>query len=271
MLLVVDVGNTNVVFGVYEDRALRQTFRVATVRTRTADEYAVLLHTLFTLRSVDSKNIQAAIIASVVPPLTDMLAEAIRQAFAREPLIVGPGLKTGISVLYDNPRDVGADRICNAVAAYERVRGPVIVVDFGTATTFDCVSAKAEYLGGVIVPGVMVSLDALLGRAAKLAPVELAEPPRVVGRNTPHALQSGIVNGQASLVDGLVEKLVAELGFECRVLATGGLAGIVCKHTRRVDEVDPDLTLDGLRILYERNAQPSSEALASARKRQKQR
>jgi type III pantothenate kinase len=268
VLLTVDVGNTNIVFGVYEGSALRLTFRVATVRTRTADEHGVLLHDLFMLRGLSVKDVTAAIIASVVPPLTDVLADAIRHAFAREPLVVGPGLKTGISVLYDNPRDVGADRICNAVAAYERVHGAVIVVDFGTATTFDCVSAKAEYLGGVIVPGAQVSLDALLGRAAKLGPIELAEPPRVVGKSTTHSLQSGIVFGYASLVDGLVDKITAELGFSCRVLATGGLAGIVCKHARCVEEVDQNLTLEGLRILYERNAQltPSSSD-ASARRR----
>jgi type III pantothenate kinase len=253
VLLVADVGNTNVVFGVYDGAALRHTFRAATVRTRTMDEYAVLLHQMFGLRGIDPRQVEASIVASVVPPLTEVMADAIRQTCAREPLVVGPGLKTGISVLYDNPRDVGADRICNAVAAFERVRAGVIVVDFGTATTFDCVSAKAEYLGGVIVPGVQVSLDALLGHAAKLAPVEIAEPPRVVGRNTAHALQSGVVHGYASLVDGLVEKLTAELAFPCRVLATGGLSGIVCRHTRTVQDVDQNLTLDGLRLLYERN------------------
>jgi type III pantothenate kinase len=253
VLLVVDIGNTNVVFGIYEQSVLKHTFRAESVRARTADEYGVLLYRMFALRGLEGTAIRAAIIASVVPPLTDVMAEAVRHALAREPLVVGPGLKTGISVLYDNPRDVGADRICNAVAAYERVHAGVIVVDFGTATTFDCVSPKAEYLGGVIVPGAQVSLDALLERAAKLGPIEIAEPPRVLGRNTVNALQSGIVHGQASLVDGLVEKLIVELGFPCRVLATGGLAGIVCKHTRLVEEVDQNLTLDGLRLIYERN------------------
>jgi type III pantothenate kinase len=182
------------------------------------------------------------------------LVGAVRHAVAREPLLVGPGLRTGISVLYENPHDVGADRIVNAVAAYARYESGVIVVDFGTATTFDCISPKAEYLGGVIVPGVKVSLEGLLQSAAKLRPVELAAPPRVLGRNTTHALQSGVVHGYAALIDGLVDRLLAELGFECRVVATGGLAQLVVKHATRVEAVDPDLTLDGLRILYERNS-----------------
>jgi len=253
VLFAVDIGNTNIVFGLYAEKKLEQTFRVATVHTRTADEYGVLLQQVLALKGFDPRSITAAIIASVVPPLTDTMAEAIRHAFAREPLIVGPGMKTGIAVLYDNPRDVGADRIVNAVAAYERYKSGVIVVDFGTATTFDCVSPKGEYIGGVIVPGVRISLDALLGSAAKLTRIEIAEPPRVVGQNTTHALQSGIVHGYASLIDGLVEKLQADLGFTCTVIATGGLAALIAKHTKHVKAVDDDLTLDGLRLLYERN------------------
>lgn len=253
MLLVVDIGNTNIVFGLYEGAELEQTFRIATVHTRTADEYGVLLSQLLELRGCDPRRVTAAIVASVVPPITDEMSEAIRHAFAREPLIVGPGLKTGISILYDNPRDVGADRIVNAVAAYERYKSGLIVVDFGTATTFDCISPRGEYLGGVIVPGVRVSLDALLGHAAKLSRIEIAEPPKIVGQNTTHALQSGIVYGYASLVDGLVKKLIDELGFPCTVIATGGLAPLIVKHTETVEGVDENLTLAGLRILYERN------------------
>src|SRR6187551_2648383 len=181
MLLVVDLGNTNVVLGLYEGEKLVQTFRVATVRSRTEDEYAVLLQQLLSLRQLSSKSVTAAIIASVVPQLTDVMVSAIRQAVAREPLIVGPGLKTGISVLYDNPHDVGADRIVDAVAAYARFQSGLIVVDFGTATTFNCVSPKGEYLGGVIAPGIQISADALFARAAKLPRVEIARPPRVVG------------------------------------------------------------------------------------------
>ena len=254
MLLAVDIGNTHVVFGLYDSSELKQTFRAATVRTRTGDEYGVLLRQMLTLRGVEASAVTAAIIASVVPPLTDVMADAIRHAFAREPMVVGPGLKTGIAVRYDNPYDVGADRICNAVAAYDRLNGGVIIVDFGTATIFDCVSPRAEYLGGVIVPGIQVSLDALLGRAAKLTRIEIAEPPRVVGRNTTHALQSGVVHGYAALVDGLVQKIKAELDFECAVIGTGKLSELIAKHTHTLQSIDPDLTLHGLRILYERNA-----------------
>lgn len=254
MLLAVDLGNTNVVLGLYEGETLVQTFRVATVRSRTEDEYAVLLQQLFSLRQLSSQAVTAAIIASVVPQLTDVMVSAIRQAVGREPLLVGPGLKTGMPVLYDNPPDVGADRIVDAVAAYARCQSGVIVVDFGTATTFNCVSPKGEYLGGVIVPGVKVSLEGLMQSAAKLRPIELTAPPRVLGRNTTHALQSGIIHGYAAMVDGLVERLVEELAFPCRIIATGGLSSLIGKHTKRIEELDPNLTLEGLRILYERNS-----------------
>ncbi len=255
MLLAIDIGNTNVVFGVFAGEALKHTFRVSASRERTVDEYTVLLRQLLWVREIEPAAITATIIASVVPPLTDVLSDAAREGFARTPLVVGPGLKTGIPVLYENPREVGADRIVNAVAAYERVRGAAIVVDFGTATTFDCISPRGEYLGGVIVPGVRVSLDGLVRRAAKLSGVEIAEPPRVLGRNTTHAIQSGIVHGYASLVDGLVRKLVAELGHPCAVLATGGLAGLIAHHSEVIETVDPNLTLIGLRILHERNTE----------------
>jgi type III pantothenate kinase len=254
MLLAVDLGNTNVVLGLYEGEKLVQTFRVATVRSRTEDEYAVLLQQLFSLRQLSFHSVSAAIIASVVPQLTDVMISAIRQAVGREPLIVGPGLKTGMSVLYDNPHDVGADRIVDAVAAYARYQSGVIVVDFGTATTFNCISPKGEYLGGVIVPGVKVSLEGLLQSAAKLRPVELTAPPRVMGRNTTHALQSGVIHGYAAMVDGLVDRLVEELGFPCRIIATGGLSSLIGKHSKRIEELDLNLTLEGLRILYERNS-----------------
>jgi type III pantothenate kinase len=267
VLLAVDIGNTHVVFGLYEGSELKQTFRAATVRTRTGDEYGVLLHQMLTLRGIEASAISAAIIASVVPPLTDVMADAIRHAFAREPMVVGPGLKTGIAVRYDNPYDVGADRICNAVAAYERLHAGVIVVDFGTATIFDCISPKGEYLGGVIVPGIQVSLDALLGRAAKLSRIEIAEPPRVVGRNTTHALQSGVINGYAALVDGLVDKIKAELEFSCEVIGTGNLAELIAKHSTALENLDPDLTLHGLRILYDRNAESAASGSPGRRPR----
>lgn len=254
MLLAVDIGNTNIALGLYEGQRLIQTFRAETARSRTADEYGVLLGQMLSLRGFARDSISAAIVASVVPPLTDTVVDGIRHACAREPLVVGPGLKTGIAVKYENPRDVGADRIVNAVAAHARYDSGVIVVDFGTATTFDCISPKAEYLGGVIVPGIQVSLDGLLARAAKLSRIEIAAPPHVVGRNTTHSLQSGLVHGYAALVDGLVEKLRTELGFECAVIGTGGLAPLISDHARSLDVVDEQLTLDGLRILHERNS-----------------
>jgi len=264
VLLVVDIGNSNVVFGLYEAQVLKQTFRASTVRTRTADEYGVLMRQMLALRDIEASVVDAAIVASVVPPLTDVMADAIRHAFAREPLIVGPGLKTGIAVRYDNPYEVGADRICNAVAAFERLHSGIIVVDFGTAIIFDCISPKAEYLGGVIVPGVQVSLDALLGRAAKLSGIEIAEPPRVVGKNTPHSLQSGIVYGYAALVDGVVARIREELGFACAVIGTGTLAPLIAKQASSIESIDSNLTLEGLRILHERNTHADSrEALKS--------
>jgi type III pantothenate kinase len=267
VLLAVDIGNTNVVFGLYEARDLKQTFRASTVSTRTADEYGVAMRQMLTLRGYDPSGVTAAILASVVPPLTDVMTDAIRHAFAREPLVVGPGLKTGIAVLYENPREVGADRICNAVAAFERIHGGVIVVDFGTATTFDCISPKGEYIGGVIVPGIQVSLDGLLGHAAKLARIEIAEPPRIVGRNTTHALQSGLIHGYASLVDGLVQKIEDELGFPCTVIATGSLSQHILKYTKKVQTTDPFLTLNGLRILHERNTLNESDSSPRGRSR----
>lgn len=253
MLLAVDVGNTNLTFGLFEGRELTLTFRAETVRSRTADEYSALLLQLALVHQLAPSRVSAAIVASVVPQLTDVVVSAIQLAFGRDAAVVAPGMKTGISVRYDNPHDVGADRIVNAVAAHQRFGSGVIVVDTGTATTFDCVSPKGEYLGGVITPGIQVSLDALMQRAAKLRPVELAVPPKVLGRNTTHALQSGAVFGHACLIDGLVAKLRAELDFPCRVIATGGLAPLFATQCTSLEEVDVNLTLEGLRILHERN------------------
>jgi type III pantothenate kinase len=259
MFLAADIGNTNVTFGLWDQSTLLHTFRASTVRTRTADEYAVLVQQMIQLRNVDGGHIEGAIIASVVPQLTEVLVNAIRMAYAREPLIVGPGLRTGMPILCDNPREIGADRIVNSVAAFDRLHQAVIVVDFGTATTFDCVSSAGEYLGGVIVPGVMVSLDGLFARAAKLSHVELIEPPRALGRNTAQALQSGVVFGYSAMVDGLVRRLAAEMGGGCRALATGGLAPLVTKHAETIETVDLDLTLRGLQILYTRSCGNSAE------------
>jgi type III pantothenate kinase len=253
MLLAIDVGNTNITFGLLDGPRLVSQFRSASSRTRTADEYAVFVREVLSLRGIDYKAIRAAIVASVVPPLTDTMVELVRRAFAREPMVVGPGIRTGMPILYDNPREVGADRIVNAVAAFDRVQGPVIVVDFGTATTFDCVSPKGEYLGGAIVPGIQISAEALFSRAAKLSRIEIAVPPRVVGRNPTHSMQSGILHGYASMVDGMIGRINEELGYESAVIATGGLASLIAKLTKSIQHVDDALTLEGMRIVYERN------------------
>ncbi len=268
MLLAVDIGNTNIVFGLYQGRDLAHTFRVSTDRARTEDEYGVLLRALFSLHPLEGHGGSRLHHRKRGAALTNVLTQAIRTAFAREPLVVGPGLKTGMPVLYENPHEVGADRVVNGIAAYERVKRGVIVVDFGTATTFDCITPKGEYLGGVIVPGVQVALDGLLGRAAKLKPIEIAEPPRVVGRNTTHALQSGVIHGNAAMADGLIERLEADLGFDCAIIATGGLASLVARHTKKIRDIDPNLTLDGLRIIHERNTDADSRS-ERARKRPK--
>ena len=273
MLLVIDVGNTNISFGVLNGADLLHHMRCESARSRTADEYAVLVLQMMAMRSVDPTSIDSAIIASVVPSLTDTMGGLVQRAFGLEALVVGPGIKTGMSILYENPREVGADRIVNAVAAYEWVSrdaspgssaSGVIVVDFGTATTFDCVTPKGEYLGGVITPGVQISADALFSRAARLQRVEIALPPRVVGRNPVHSMQSGIVYGYAGLVDGLCARLKRELAYPCRVIATGGLARLIAPQTEAIEEVDDNLTLTGLRIIFERNTSERASARGGA-------
>jgi type III pantothenate kinase len=253
MLLAIDVGNTNIVYGLFDGERLLHQFRVESARGRTADEYAVQLRSLLEMRAVDRDGIEAAIIACVVPSLTEAMVAVVRSAFGRAAMVVGPGMRTGMAILIENPREVGADRIADAVAGYEKAKGGVIVVDFGTSTNFDCVTPKGEYLGGVLAPGLQISADALFSRAAKLPRVEITKPPRVVGKNTIHAMQSGIVYGYVGLVDGIVERLKAELGYPCAVIATGGLASLIAPLSKTIVEVDDILTLVGLRILYERN------------------
>lgn len=259
MLLVIDVGNTNTVLGVYDGATLRHDFRIESARGRTADEYVVLLRSMLELRGIAASAVTASALASVVPALTDTFQRTVRMAFGHDPMVVGPGIKTSMPILYEQPREVGADRIVNAVAAYARVKQGLIVVDFGTATTFDVVSPKGEYLGGVIAPGIQISAEALFLRAAKLPRVEIARPGKVLGRNTQHAMQSGIVLGYVGLVDGIVTRLRDEVGFACAVVATGGLARLIAPESKTIETVDDNLTLDGLRILWERN-HPSSHA-----------
>ncbi len=253
MLLAIDVGNTQTVLGLYDGERLVHDFRIQTDRHRTADEMLVLLLSLIQIPGVPRADLTASVIGSVVPSLTEPLAEAVERGFGHRALVVGPGIKTGMPILYENPREVGADRIVNAVAAYERVRDAVIVVDFGTATTFDCISKKGEYVGGAIAPGIRISAEALFSHAARLPHTEIERPPHAIGRNTVHSMRSGIVFGYVALVDGLVERLRAELGSPCAVLATGGLAVMIAAESRTIEDVDDYLTLEGLRILHTRN------------------
>lgn len=254
MLLAIDTGNTHTVIGLFDGDTLIEHWRIASRVQRTADELAVLLSNLFHANVPEADfKVDAAIVASVVPPVTDTLVQMVRKAFGVRCLVVGPGLKTGMPILYDNPREVGADRIVNAVAAHSRWPAGLIIVDFGTATTFDVVTPKGEYLGGAICPGVGISSEALFMKAARLPRVEFARPRSVVGRNTIASIQSGLVYGYVGLVEGLVARMKQDVGFECTVVATGGLAPRIAAETDVIEHVDELLTLKGLHLLYQRN------------------
>ncbi|MBI4963302.1 MAG: type III pantothenate kinase [Desulfomonile tiedjei] len=256
MLLAIDVGNTNTVIGVYEGDTRVGIWRIRTLEDVTADEYRMILHDLAAIENMPRFRIDGAIISCVVPPLIGALDDLCRNYLKVTPLFVGPGIKMGMPIRYDNPREVGADRIVNAVAAYERWRCDLIAVDFGTATTFDYINKAGEYEGGAIAPGVKIAAEALFHEASKLFRVELVAPQRVIAKDTATAIQSGIVFGYASLVDGILTRMFEELGARPKVVATGGLAKTICAQTRLVDHIDEDLTMEGLRIIYYRNNPP---------------
>ena len=253
MLLAIDIGNTNVVLGVFDKERLVENWRVGTDTQITPDEYAMIFKDLFGFAGLEFKQVTGVIISTVVPPLLPVMIEMSNKYFRLDPMVVTYEIKTGIKMRYDNPKEVGADRIVNAAAAYKRYGGPVIIVDFGTATTFCAVTKDGEYLGGAIAPGVKISAEALFQRASKLPRVELAKPPKVIGADTISAMQAGIIYGYAGLVDGIVERMKKELSAEARVVATGGLAELVSPETKTVQEIKPHLTLEGLRLLYEIN------------------
>ena len=250
-LLVVDLGNTNIVLGVYRGDTLVNSWRLATARERTADEYGILARQL--VGDAMHASLGGAIVASVVPPLNSAIAFMIRKYFGIDPLFVEPGVKTGIALHVDNPQEVGADRIVNCAAAHETYGGPSVIVDFGTATTFDVVTANAEFIGGVIAPGLNISAEALFARAARLPRVDIRRPDRVIGTNTVVNMQSGIYFGYLGLVDGILARIKTEVPNLKRVVATGGLAGLFAEESEHIDDVDPELTLKGLKIIYDRN------------------
>src|SRR4051794_34200813 len=254
MLLTVDVGNTQTHFGTWEDSTLDEHWRFATVRDSTADELGAALRNLLELRGVGLADLEASIVSSTVPQLAPEWEEMGRRYLAQDMLVVGPGLKTGMPIRIDNPRELGADRLVNVVAALERLGGPCVSVDFGTAITYDVVSAAGEYLGGIITPGVEISMEALTERGAKLPKIDLAAPRSLIGKSTVDAIRSGVIYGYAGQADGIIGRLREELGAETRTIATGGLAEHIVPFASSIDQIDDLLTLTGLRILHERNA-----------------
>ena len=259
LLLVFDIGNSNIVLGTYEGRKLLKHWRVSTDRQKTGDEYGMLINNLFSYQSIRMEDIDAIIISSVVPPLVVPMIKMCERYFHIKPLIVGPGIKTGIRLHYENPRSIGADRIVNVVGAYEQYGGPLIVIDIGTATTFDVVDTNGDFLGGVIAPGLGTSSDALFARASQLPRIELVPTKQIICRNTIQGMQAGIIFGYVCHIDGIVRRIKQEYGHPMKVIATGGFARMIAKESHTIDKVDHFLTLSGLQVLYERNEEKHRE------------
>jgi type III pantothenate kinase len=253
MLLAIDIGNTNIEVGVFRGKELYKHWKITSEREKTCDEYKITLLNLFSLSELKASAVKAIIISSVVPPLTPVFKDLGRAVFHYNPLVIGPGLKTGMPILYENPQEVGADRIAASIAAHERYGGPTIVVDFGTATTFDAISAEGEYLGGAIAPGIQIAAESLYLKTAKLPRIEIAKAKRAIGRTTVASMQSGLYFGYIGLVASIIKAIQEELGGECTVVATGGLSSLICSEIDAISHQAPFLVLDGLRIIYERN------------------